>query len=62
MKDKCFNDTEKDIYFSYNYLKICWKFDANNNISSISDFGVLDDNTLVKDVLACKSGFALYFD
>ena len=62
LKDKCFHDTEKDIFFSYNYLKICGNFDANNNISSISDFGVLDDNTLVKDVLACKSGFALYFD
>ena len=34
----------------------------NNNISLISDFGLIDDNILVKDVLACKSGFALYFN
>ena len=62
MKDKCFHDIENDTYFSYDYLKVCGEFTVNNNISSMSDIGVLDDNTLVKDPLACKSGFALYFN
>ena len=62
MKDKCFHDIENDTYFSYDYLKVCGEFTVNNNISSMSDIGVLDDNTLVKDALACKSGFALYFN
>jgi hypothetical protein len=62
MKDKYFHGAEKDSFFSFDYLKVCSEFTVNNNIPSMSDIGVLDDNTLVKDALACKSGFALYFN
>jgi len=59
-KDKCPIDTNMKT-FSYDYLKICGEIDIDKKYASNSNFGIVDDNKFVGDVLACKSGFALFF-
>ena len=60
MKDKCSLDSDMK-FLSYEYLKVCGELNKDQTLASISDFGKVDDGKIVGDVLACKSGFALYF-
>ena len=60
MKDKCSLDSDMK-GLSYEYLKVCGELNKDQTLASISDFGKVDDGKIVGDVLACKSGFALYF-
>jgi len=52
-KDKCI--------LPYVYLKVCGELNEDHLSYSNSDFGIVENNKFVGDVLACKSGFTLYF-
>jgi hypothetical protein len=51
-EDKCF--------LSYDFLKVCGELNDDQSYSN-SYFGTVEDNKIVRDVLACKSGFTLFF-
>ena len=51
-KDKCI--------LPYDFLKVCGELNEEQNYAN-SYFGTVEDNRTVGDVLACKSGFTLFF-
>ena len=55
--DKCPDENGGIVYFKY--LKVCGEY-IEDNKSALSEFGEIEDNKKFKDVLACKSGFALF--
>ena len=59
-KGKCFF-TPDDTIVSSDYLKTCGEYSDDLQFVSTSDFGGVNDGKFVGDVLACNSGFALYF-
>ena len=59
-KHECFKNA--NIFYTSDYLKVCGKLNDDKTIASTSDIGELEDGSFVADFLACKSGFALYFD
>lgn len=59
-KDKC-PINENMTSFSYDYLNICGELNEEKTLASNSGFGIVDDGKYVGDILACKSGFALFF-
>ena len=61
LEGKCFFNNINNIFSSYDYLKVCGELTEKNSKALISEFGSVNDSIFVADVLACKSGFALYF-
>ena len=63
MDGKCFiSDKEKKA--APEYLKVCGEIEIKQNVKKTiytSNVGEIEDGHFVDNILACKSGFALYF-
>lgn len=63
LEDKCFASQSKGKR-APDYLKVCGEISIKGNeknFISTSDVGQIEDGHFVDNILACKSGFALYF-